>query len=101
MTRYKHMDLTGRALDVPKRRFAAVAGDQRPGLSPPPHPLMDLCETDSYQHVAQTLESRSPQSSEPWELSVAAPGGWPALAAVAVPSPGSRLRGSPGWQPAG
>jgi hypothetical protein len=29
---------------------------------------------------------------------VAAPGGWPSLAAVAAPSPRSRLKWSPGWR---
>jgi hypothetical protein len=44
------------------------------------------CATAWYQGVAQTLESRSLQPSGPWEFAVAAPGGWPALAAVAAPS---------------
>jgi hypothetical protein len=39
------------------------------------------------QRVPQTLDSRSPQPSKPWELPVAAAGGWPALAAVAMPLP--------------
>jgi hypothetical protein len=47
---------------------------------------------DSHQRVAQTLESRSPQPPGAWESAVGAHGGWPALAAVAAPSPRSRLR---------
>jgi hypothetical protein len=53
----------------------------------PKHSVRFGVDLDWDQRVPQTLDSRSPQPSKPWELPVAAAGGWPALAAVAMPLP--------------